>query len=196
MESSHVNTLELDPKTTALILIDLQNGLKARKPVPHSFDDVVTRAVQIGDALRARGGTVVYVRVDIANMPYRLADRATRNPNDPQPPPIASELVPECGIQPGDLTVTKRAWGAFLGTGLDEQLRAKGIATVLMGGVATNMGVESTARSAADLNYNIIFVEDAMSTISKEMHDFAIDTIFPMMGRVRSTEQVLEALAQ
>ncbi len=183
-----------DPKTTALILIDLQNGLKARTLAPYSFDQVVTNAVALGEKLRVQGGTVVYVRVDMPNMPRRLTDAPSRMPANL--PPEVVELVPECGIQPGDLTITKRSWGAFVGTTLDEQLRQRGITTILMGGVATNFGVESTARSAMDLLYNVIFVEDAMSTLSAEWHDFAIKNIFPSMGRVRTTTQILEVLAQ
>ncbi|SNS22547.1 Nicotinamidase-related amidase [Granulicella rosea] len=189
-----MSTLAFDPAATALILIDLQNAIKARNPVPHSFDDVVARSVALGDKLRAAGGTVVYVNVDVADMQTHVADRSMRNPNDPPPPAIMSELVPECGIQPGDLTITKRSWGAFLKTTLDEQLRAKGVTTIILGGVATNIGVESTARSAYDLGYDIVFAEDAMATLSQEMHDFTIKVHFPMMGRVRSTAEILEAL--
>jgi nicotinamidase-related amidase len=64
-----------------------------------------------------------------------------------------------------------------------------------MGGIATNIGVESTARAAYDRGYELVFAEDAMSSVSAEAHGFAVSTTFPRMGRVRSTEQVLAALA-
>ncbi len=88
----------------------------------------------------------------------------TRHP----PPAIASQLVPESGVQDGDIVIVKRQWGAFYGTGLDQQLRRRGIRTIMIGGIATNIGVESTAREAFDRGYEMVFVEDAMSTISPE----------------------------
>jgi nicotinamidase-related amidase len=86
------------------------------------------------------------------------------------PPATASQLIPENGYQSGDLMITKRQWGAFYGTELDQQLRRRGIRTIILGGVATNFGVESTARAAFDRGYEVIFVEDAMTSISAEVH--------------------------
>jgi nicotinamidase-related amidase len=103
-------------------------------------------------------------------------------------------LVPELGIQPGDVIVAKRQWGAFYGTDLEQQLRRRGIKTIIIGGIATNMGVESTARAAFDHGYELIFVEDAMTSNRDELHHFAIQNLFPVMGRVRSTEQIIEAI--
>jgi nicotinamidase-related amidase len=103
-------------------------------------------------------------------------------------------LVLELQATPGDIHVTKRQWGAFYGTDLDLQLRRRGIGTVLLGGVATNFGVESTARDAWERNYRVVFVEDAMSSVTAEAHAFAISTIFPRIGRVRSSAQIMEAL--
>jgi nicotinamidase-related amidase len=117
-----------------------------------------------------------------------------RDPNAPPPPAIASELVAELDRQPADLVITKRQWGAFYGTELDQQLRRRGIQTIVIGGIATNFGVESTARAAFDRGYELVFVEDAMTTLSAEAHKFAIEAIFPRMGRVRTTDAVLQAL--
>ncbi len=187
--------LQFDPETTALVLIDLQHAIKARPLSPHSFDVVVTSARRLGHALRARGGTVVYVRVDIADMQPRTAIDAPSQMTG-TPPPEASELVGESGYQDGDLLITKRTWGAFYGTALDQKLRWKGIRTIILGGVATNFGVESTARAACDRGYELIFPEDAMSSVSTEVHEFPLKYVFPRMGHVRSTAQVLEYLAQ
>ena len=90
--------------------------------------------------------------------------------------------------------MTKRQWGAFYGTDLDLQLRRRGVKTIVLCGIATNFGVESTARDAWERNYEIIFAEDAMSSMEAESHHFAITRIFPRLGRVRSTEQVLAEL--
>ena len=190
-----MTALQIDPKSTALVLIDLQNGIMGLTLAPHSSNDVVNRGAALAAALRDKGGTVVYVRVDMADILHLPVDAPTRDPNAPPPPAIASQLVPESGYQAGDLVITKRHWGAFYGTELDQQLRRRGIRTIMLGGVATNFGVESTARAAHDRGYELIFVEDAMSSIKAEVHSFAVQNIFPRMGRVRTTDQVLEAVA-
>lgn len=97
-------------------------------------------------------------------------------------------------MQSGDILIAKRQWGAFEGTSLDQQLRRKGIDTIILGGIATNMGVESTARAAQDIGYNLVFAEDAMASVTAEWHEFAVKNIFPRMGRVRSIEQIIAAL--
>jgi nicotinamidase-related amidase len=94
----------------------------------------------------------------------------------------------------GDITITKRQWGAFYGTPLDMQLRRRGTKTIVIAGIATNFGVESTARDAFERGYALVFVEDAMAGLSEGAHAFAISTIFPRLGRVRSTEDILNAI--
>ena len=96
-------------------------------------------------------------------------------------------------MQPGDIVLAKRQWGAFYGTGLEQQLRRRSIRTIILGGIATNIGVESTARAAFDRGYELVFAEDAMSSISEDAHNFSVKNIFPRMGRVRSTEEILRA---
>ena len=191
-----MDALRLDPATTALVLIDLQNGIMSRPLAPHSADDVIDRANKLANALRARGGMIVYVRVLLSEVFALPADVPSRDPNAPPPPPEASELVSALARQEKDAVVAKRSWGAFYGTQLEQILRRRGIKTIVLGGIATNIGVESTARAAYDRAYEIVFVEDAMSTMSVEAHEFATKTIFPRMGRVRRTADVLEALAQ
>ncbi|WP_158749458.1 hydrolase [Acidobacterium sp. S8] len=191
-----MTSISLDPKTTALVLIDLQHGIVARPVAPHSGQQVVENSARLAAALRKAGGTVMYVHVLISEALILPSDSPTRDPNAPPPPPIASELVPEAGMQEGDVIIAKRQWGAFYGTGLEQQLRRRDIQTIIMGGVATNFGVESTARAAFDQGYHLVFAEDAMSSVSAEAHQFAIQQIFPRMGRVRSTEEVLASLVK
>ena len=113
----------------------------------------------------------------------------------PRPRPADwAEIVPELGPEPGDLVITKRQWGAFYGTELDLQLRRRGIDTILLTGIATNIGVESTARDAYERGYEQVFVEDAMAARNADEHANTVRTIFPRMGRVRSTAEVLAAL--
>jgi nicotinamidase-related amidase len=92
--------------------------------------------------------------------------------------------------QASDILVTKHQWGAFYGTDLDVQLRRRGIRTVVIGGIATNMGVESTARQAHEHGYDVVIVEDATAGLSAEMHAFAITTIFPMLARVVTAGEI------
>jgi nicotinamidase-related amidase len=185
-----------DPKTTALIQIDLQNGIVAYPLVPHSAKDVLQKSAALATQFRESGATVVYVRVDLNDMLELPTDRKLRDPNAPPPPKTASEIAPEAGMMAGDILITKRQWGAFYGTDLEDQLRKRNIKTVVVTGVATNYGVESTARAAAGLGFETIVVEDATTTLSAEAHQFAFTHIFPLLGRVRSTEQVTEMLSQ
>ncbi len=189
-----LKSLAVNPESTALVLIDLQNGVVSLPLAPHSPADVVTRGVQMTKALRQSRGTVIFVRAAVAEILQLPVDAPILDPKAPPPPASASELVPEVDRQPGDLVITKRQWGAFYGTDLDQQLRRRNIRTIILGGIATNFGVESTARAAFDRGYELVFVEDAMSSLHPEAHRFATEMIFPRMGRVRKTEEVLKAL--
>jgi nicotinamidase-related amidase len=193
-----MSSLAIDPIRTALVLIDLQQGIVGRTLAPHSGAEVVRNAARLAARLRSLGGTVVLVRVAFqpdgkdalavpADVPAGFDPRAL--------PATWADLVPEVGPQAGDLVITKRQWGAFYGTELDLQLRRRGVGTIILAGIATQIGVESTARSAYEHGYAQIFVEDAMSSMSADVHAFPVQQIFPRIGQVRSTEQVLAALA-
>jgi nicotinamidase-related amidase len=190
-----MNTLTLDPSKTALILVDLQNAIVGRSVAPHSADDIVKRGAAIAAAFRSKDAMVVYINVNVADFLQLEVDSPSFDPKAPPLPPSASEIAPSAGFQKGDVLVTKRHWGAFEGTDLEAQLRARGIETIVITGIATNFGVESTARSAAGRGFNLVFVEDAMGSMSAELHQFPVSYIFPRIGRVRSTEEVIAALA-
>lgn len=138
--------MHLDAKKTALVLIDLQNGIVAMPTAPHTASEVVQRSRYLAQSVRAKGGLVVYVRVDLSDFLSLPVDVPHSDPNAAPPPPIASELSSDAGFETGDLLITKRHWGAFAGTDLEQQLRQRGIETIILGGIATNIGVESTAR--------------------------------------------------
>ena len=193
-----MTTIAIDPRKTALVLIDLQQGVVSRPFAPRSGSEVVQNASRLAAKFRALGATVVLVRVtfqqdsrDRLNAP---AD-APMQFNTSALPPNWAELAPEIGPQPGDLIITKRQWGAFYGTELDLQLRRREVRTIVLGGIATNFGVESTARDAYERGYAQIFVEDAMASMTVEAHEFVVKNIFPRIGQVRSTDEVLSALA-
>jgi nicotinamidase-related amidase len=183
-------------ETTALVLIDLQHSNVARTLAPHSSQQVVENSALLAQAVRGKGGTVVYVRVLVNELQQPPADLSVgRDPSAPPLPPQAWEIVGAAGKQPGDIVIEKRQWGAFHGTSLDQQLRRRGIQTIILGGIATNFGVESTARAAQDLGYALVFAEDAMSSIKAELHQFSVQNIFPILGKVRSTADLAAALS-
>ena len=188
--------LTLSPTRTALVVIDLQRGTAAMPAAPHPASDVVAHAAAIAGALRAAGGTVVLVHVTpSADGRDALRPQADMPAWQPGPrPPDWAEIVPELGPEPGDLVITKRQWGAFYGTELDLQLRRRGIDTILLAGISTNVGVESTARDAYERGYAQVFVEDAMAARNPDEHAHTVRTVFARIGRVRSTAQVLAAL--
>ena len=188
--------MNLDARSSALVLIDLQRGIVTRDTKPHTAADVVARAAKLAKRFREAGATVVLVHVGYsADDSDRLKPQADAPPAITLPlPPDWSELVPELEQSPSDIVVLKRQWGAFYGTSLDLHLRRRNIRTIVIGGIATNMGVESTARDAWERNYQLVFVEDAMSSMSAEWHEFSIKNIFPRIGIVRSTDEVLGAL--
>jgi len=182
-----------DPATTALILIDLQRGVVARDCTPHSSAAVVANAAKLAKRFRERGATVVLVHVGFSDDDR---DRLKPDADEAVPPrsamrPDFSELVPELERAPSDVVIMKRQWGAFYGTALDLQLRRRGIRTLVMTGISTNFGVESTARDAYERGFHLLFVEDAMSGLSPGAHEFAVKTIFPRIGRVVTTEALL-----
>jgi nicotinamidase-related amidase len=110
------------------------------------------------------------------------------------PPPGWEQLVPELGIEPGDLRVTKLTVGAFAGTPLDMLLRRAGATQIFMAGIATGSGVESTARAGYDLGYNVAFVADAMTDRSAEVQDFCLRMVFPRLGEITDTAELLSLL--
>lgn len=185
----------LDPTTTALVLIDLQQGITAMPAAPRPAGEAIANAARLAKRFRALGAPVVLVHVvtggDGADRLHTLVDEAV--PVRDIPPGFA-DIVPELGPEPGDIVVGKRQWGAFYGTDLDLQLRRRGMRTIVLGGISTNQGVESTARDAHERAYDIVFAEDAMSARAATDHEFALTRIFPRIGRVATTAEVLSAL--
>src|ERR1700734_1086713 len=186
--------LQLDLKKTALVLIDLQNAIVGMNPVPHTAARVVENSRKLAEAFRAHGAPLVYVRVDLNDF-MKLPVEQPHTLGDKPLPTEASEIAPSAGFQPGDILVTKRHWGAFAGTDLEQQLKSRGIDTVVLTGISSNAGVESTARQGTGLGFAFVLVEDACSHQNAEHHRFAFENIFPRLTRVRSTDEVLTSLA-
>lgn len=169
----------LDPRRTALVLIDLMPRILGLGTAPLSGPVVLERSVALAAGTRAAGGLVVNVRVERPGVEVQ---------------PEGSGFAPEAAPQPGDLEIVKRTIGAFGRSSLDAELQARGIANVVLTGVATNFGVESTARAAADLGYEVIFVADAMTALDADAHTFALDYVFPRLGATCTSAEYLQAL--
>ena len=186
----------LDPRTTALVLVDLQKGILGFPLQPSSGAALLAAGAQLAKRFRAAGATVVLTRVswsgDFADALQQPVDRPL--PGPAQLPAEWAEFPPELEHSPRDIIIMKRQWGAFHGTELDLQLRRRGIRTLVLGGVATNMGVESTARQAWEHGYEVIFASDAITGIDAQLHAFALASIFPIIGRIRRTAEILEAV--
>lgn len=164
----------LDPSRTALVLVDLMDRIVGLPLEPRKGTDVLAAAEELASSFRSAGAPVVLIRVE-------------RSSTVEQPP--GSGLVASLA-RDGDLEIVKRTIGGFQGTGLDERLRERGITTLVFGGIATNLGVESTARAAGDLGYELVFVEDAMAAFTAAEHDASVRLDFPRLGTVVTTGDV------
>jgi nicotinamidase-related amidase len=184
--------LDLDPATTALVLVDLQN-FAARHPVePFSGEVVVANAAKLANACRAVGSSVILIQAAARRteaVPFDQGFPTMQFPADGKEFPDA--LKP----RDGDQVVTKHTWGAFHGTDLNLRLRTRGIRTLILGGITTNYGVESTARAASERGYRLVLAADAMSAFSAREHANAMEFTFPRIGQVRDTATIVAALS-
>lgn len=189
--------LQIDKKTTALVVIDLQKGIAMmdRQSAPHSVDTVIQNAAKIADAFRRNKMPVFLVHV-VATGAERFAAIADEQPwsSSETLPKDWADIIPELGPKESDIVITKRQWGAFYGTDLELQLRRRGMKTIVLCGISTNHGVESTARFAYEYGFQQIFVEDAMTSSTAEMHNAAINIALKWIGRVRKTQEILASL--
>jgi nicotinamidase-related amidase len=179
---------QLDP-LAALVVIDLQKGVVGFPVGPHATADVVKRSADLATAFRKRNFPVILVNVE-GLAPGRVQTSFSFNP-----PADWAELVPELNRQSSDHTVTKYQIGAFYGTALERILRRAGVTQIFLTGIATTAGVEATARGAYDHGFSVVLIEDAMSDMSAENHQHAIEAVFPRIGEVTTTAEVLAKLA-
>jgi nicotinamidase-related amidase len=186
---------KLNPSTTALLVIDLQKSI-AKNPnlVPYSGECVLNNASILANAFKENGAFVVFVKLSIKDLVEKLSPDADRKESPPQFEEGWDELMPELSVSRTDCVISKKQWGAFYGTDLDSHLRRRGITTIVLCGITTGYGVDTTAREAYQHNYNQIFAVDAMSSWSKEQHEYVCTNIFPLIGKMRTTEVILNAL--
>jgi nicotinamidase-related amidase len=186
--------LNLNLTKTALVIIDLQNGVVNLPTVPYSTSTVVSNAAKLAEAFRAKGAFVVAVNVDFLDGQDALKPVIDQTPQSGRElPKNWAALVPEID-RAKSILITKRQWGAFYGTELDLQLRRRGIDTIVLCGIATNIGVGVTAVEAYQHGYQQIFVEDAMSALSEEEHRYSMTYLFPRMGQIRKTVDIVKTV--
>ena len=173
----------VDPKHTALLLWDMENAI-----APNAFNykeilgnlktlAAVARAARVPvfysvqtafDLLKEEAG--VWVRVRMKRAKAADPNALLKEKEDPQGRQIVDELKP----QAQDIVFQKRRPDGFVGTDFDLMLRSNGIRTILIGGVATEGGVEGTARSARNLGYDIVVLKDCVGSRSRELHELAL----------------------
>ncbi len=193
---------EIDPKT-ALVLIDLQKGIAAL-PVVHPAEEVISKSAELLAAFREKNLPVVIVHVN--PLGAKWTQTRTESPSAPKGEEAIAqartameqggffEIVPQIATQPDDIFITKTTWGAFYNTGLNERLQEEGITGIVLAGIATSIGVEGTARQASELGYNISFAKDAMTDMHLSGHEHSISTIFPRIGEVGTTADIISKL--
>jgi nicotinamidase-related amidase len=177
----------LDP-ITALIIVDLQSGLVSSTLI-HPIDAVVAHACALITAFRRHALPIVLVNVD------GVAPGRTERPRHAgQLPDGWTDFLPELGRRPDDIVVTKRTWGAFASTDLENRLRGRGVTQVVIAGVATGTGVEATARQAYEAGFNVTLAIDAMTDMRPNAHDYSIANVFPRLGETGSTQAIVDLL--
>jgi nicotinamidase-related amidase len=185
-----VTLTTLDPNT-ALVVIDLQRGVVALPAAAHPMDTVIANSAALADAFRAHGLPVVLVNVSGAP-----SGRTERSGAGAMIRPEGWDiLIPELNQQPSDHLVTKKTRGAFTGTDLEQYLQENGVTQVVVAGVATGSGVESTARHAHELGFNVTLATDAMTDMNADIHENSVTRIFPGIGETGTTAEILSLLA-
>lgn len=180
----------IDPEV-ALVLVDLQRGVVDVYDQVHPWDGVLSRAGELAAAFRAAERPVVLVNVRLDEAVHLRTDV---NLGGLPVPANSLEIVDALDPQPSDIRVTKRNYGAFTGTDLDMILRRRGITQIVLAGCASSCGIESTARTAHDIGYNIAFAVDAMTDPSMAAHEACVALSFPILGEVGTTADVIAAL--
>ena len=183
----------LDP-ATALVLIDLQHAI-TDMPTAHPSEEIVARCAQLAEAFRANAKLVAATRVAFARDGGDVIK--TRTAESPATAvPDYGQLRTELGLSDRDILITKHGWSAFYGTELDLELRRRKITGIVLGGISTSIGVESTARAANERGYELTIVTDAVTDPDEGAHLNSLRAIFPRIAELATTEEVLTALAR
>ena len=198
----------LNPKTTALIVFDMQKGqINVDDPQRQKWlkdSNIVANCVALVQTARQASVPIFYVknnrRPDGSDQPDVITDQGMRQAaaagraGGGAPVAGAQEIIDDLKPAPGDFVVDKIRMGAFSSTMLDTLLRTKRIENVVICGVRTTVGVATTVRDGRDLGYNMVLASNATGGVPPEDHQWMLEKIFPMFGRVRTVEQIQEML--
>ena len=200
--------MTIDPKTTAVVLIEFQNDFTSDGGVLHGAvsdvmekTDMLANARQVADAARASGATVMHAPItfaegynEISDHPYGIL-KGVVDGNAFVKNSWGAAIVEELAPQDGDIVVEgKRGLDTFASTNLDFMLRSKGIKTIALGGFLTNCCVESTMRSGYENGYQVITLSDCVAATSVEEHDNALKFDYPMFSRPMTSSEFIEAV--
>jgi nicotinamidase-related amidase len=178
----------LDP-TPVLVVIDLQKGI-----VAGSVASVVPNATALATAFREHDLPFVLVNVT-GRAPGRSdADSRGGHGSTTTLPSGWADIIDELGPRPGDHLITKRRRSAFHDTGLDTLLRDLGVTQIVLAGVATSSGVESTARSGHDHGYHVVLATDAMADPDPDSHRHSLQRVFPKLGETTTSAEIIDFL--
>lgn len=183
----------LDPKKTALLVMDFQRGVVARMP---DLGALLSRVENAIASVRAHGGTVAYVRVAFTEADWaaispanaifgRVAENRLMHHEDP-----ATAIHDQLAPQSGDIEVRKTRVGAMSTTDLDQQLRHRGITTLVLAGISTSGVVLSTVIEAADRDYQLYVLSDGTEDSDAQTRDVLLTKVFPRRAHVIDTVQL------
>jgi ureidoacrylate peracid hydrolase len=200
----------LEPGRTCLLLFDLLEGHVNRdEATRRRFDPVLKNAAALLATARDAGAMVAYAhadhRADRGTTARTIRDTDNRlrpvRPGDPKSDePLLTggtqktQVVRELAPRPADYLIPKHRWSAFHGTYLDLALRARSVNTIILCGGSTDVGVAATAYAARDLDYNLVIASDACTSPEQDNHEQFLRRVFPRMGRVRTTAQIVAML--
>lgn len=183
----------IDPKA-ALVVIDMQKGIVGRQTV-HPVAAVTENVVKLVNTFRGKNLPIALVRVGWSADYGDAVKTRNETPWSGELPKDFFDYIDELNADASrDILIQKRQWGAFYGTDLDLQLRRRGVTNIVLCGIATSIGVESTARDAYERVYNLTFASDAMTDMNADGHDRALRIIFPRMGEIGTTSEILAKL--
>ena len=181
-------------KSTALILIDLQNSIIA-SPLSHPVEDILNNANKLLEAFRKKSLPVFIVNVN----PTGAKWTQTRKDAKPMTLPDNNDwykITDKLHVAESDIRITKHSWNAFFETALEDELKKRNVTGIVIAGISTSIGVEGTARAASERAYNISFVIDAMTDLQVEAHERSIKHIFPRMGETGRADEIIAALSK
>lgn len=181
-------------KNTALVLIDLQNGV-VKLPPADVVNNIVQNVVKLVDAFHKAGLPVIVVNVNPAYSKWLTSRKDAKPTNRASFEGDSLNIIPEIKTHAGDVFITKHTWGAFYETPLDEELKKRNIAGIVLAGISTSIGVEGTARQASERGYNVTFAKDAMTDSAPEAQERSLKYIFPRIGEVGNTDDILAKLS-